>query len=605
MHSSKDLIALLVRCPAVLGLAFVSMAVATLGQTVPLPVNLSGAVGGGRSPVMALDANGNIDIAWLQPANGVFFRRSTDGGATFSNTTAVQVNAEPQYLQMGLDAAGNINLLWWTRAGPFGGFVAAFFSRSTDRGLTFSTPTNLSPNLGGIQSFSPQLVVDPSGQVDIFWFDFVNPGLFFIRSTDGDDHFSAPVKVWSVVGDGFNLRAASGSKGQVYIFWTREEGAQCDILFSRSIDGGVTFSSATNISNARGACSTNPKPLVDSRGNINVVWLTNGKSVSFSRSTDAGATFSATKSVAGTVQFFSVSGQQIAVEPNGEIAIVWSAVLSELTVLFARSDDNGATFSTPTILSLPPRPNMTGAGDPAIGVDPCGNISVAWEDDSVGISSGEFDIFFKRSTDGGTTFSNPVDLSNTPQQAEVFPQIAVDSRGDTYLVWETTNPPLNVFFSRVADSSRQTGDFRISVPPKSQSAAQGDMLRFEVAAHAVGKKGQVADLSCSALPPSATCTFNPPSVTARHSRSVAIMTVTIPANEVPGTYLFAVNGAGGSTTDTQTVLMVRTPVDPLALATSVTASCGIGTAKTGFHGVMAMPFKIVALRSLSAETLHA
>jgi hypothetical protein len=538
---------------------------------------------------MSLDANGNIDIAWLQSANGVFFRRSTDGGATFSNTTVVQVNAEPKYLQMGLDAAGSINLLWWTPAGPFGGFVAAFFSRSIDGGLTFSTPTNLSPNLGGIQSLSPQLVVDPSGNVDIFWFDFVNPGLFFIRSTEGDANFSAPVKVWSVVGDGFNLRAASGSKGQVYIFWTREEGAQCDILFSRSIDSGATFSSAANISNAPGACSTNPKPLVDSRGNINVVWLTNGKSVSFSRSTDAGATFSAPKNVAGTVQFFSVSGQQIAVEPNGEIDIVWSAVLSEVTVLFARSDDNGATFSTPTILSLPPRPNMTGAGDPAIGVDPCGNISVAWEDDSVGSSSGEFDIFFKRSTDGGTTFSNPVDLSNTPYQAEVFPQIAVDSRGNTYLVWETTHPPLNVFFSRVADSSRQTGDFRISVSPKSQSAVQGDVLRFEVAAYAVAKPGQVANLSCSDLPPSATCTFNPPSVTARHSRSVANMTVTIPANEFPGTYLFAVNGVGGSTTDTQTVeLIVRTPGDPLALATSVTAAVGTSSDFTTLNSQSAL-----------------
>src|SRR6202011_4113702 len=176
------------------------------------------------------------------------------------------------------------------------------------------------------QSFSPQLAVDRSGQIDIAWIDFVNPGLFFIRSTDEGARFSAAVKVWTVVGiPPESPRPATSPEGQVYLFWTKETrgAAECDILFSRSLDGGVTFSSAAQLSNDPGHCSINPVPHVDSSGNIDVVW--NAQSLFFSRSTDEGATFSTPKSPSGTLPFVSVSEDRIAVERDGEMDFVWSS----------------------------------------------------------------------------------------------------------------------------------------------------------------------------------------------------------------------------------------------------------------------------------------
>src|SRR3984893_6282389 len=271
----KDFLDPRVRCAVFVGLAFVAAAASAYGGTLSPPVNLSSSVGGGQQPIIAVDANGNIDIAWLQLGR-VFFTRSVDGGATFPRTTAVPSGTQPLGLQMGLDQAGNVNLLWWI---PVGDGVAVFFSRSGDGGLTFSVPKNLSPNLGGIQSFSPQLAVDQSGHIDIAWSDFINPGLFFIRSTDEGATFSAPVKVWTVVGDLIGLRTeliglrtATGANGQVYLFWSKEIGLECDLLFSGSLDGGATFSSATQLS-SNGQCSRSPFPLIDSGGNINVVWV--------------------------------------------------------------------------------------------------------------------------------------------------------------------------------------------------------------------------------------------------------------------------------------------------------------------------------------------
>src|SRR6266849_6536465 len=96
-------------------------------------------------------------------------------------------------------------------------------------------------------------------------------------------------------------------------------------------------------------------------------------------------------------------------------------------------------FSTPKNIS-----NNTGSSLlPRIAVDSRGNINMVWQNDT----SGNFNIFFSRSTDGGATFSTPTNLSNSPDQS-TSPLVAVDSSGNINVVWNS-NPVL--FFSRSSD----------------------------------------------------------------------------------------------------------------------------------------------------------
>jgi hypothetical protein len=419
--------------------------------TVHSPADL----GAGQTPTMVVDASGNIDVAWIQPTTGVVFRRSSDGGSTFA--PAVTVGAgDPQYLQMRVDAAGDIDVLWWVAATIPGLFVDVLFSRSTNGGLTFSTPVDLSPAPGGVQSYSPQLVVQSAGGIGVAWSDLLTPGVFFIKSTNGTS-FSSPVQFGTIASghDAIDVVSVPGTQNQVYTFWTDEDGVTCNIFFARSLDSGSTFASARGVSQDPTACSVNPIPLVDSNGNINVAWHEGGSNLLFSRSTDQGSTFAAPTTVVSNE--IEVSSQQLAVEPStGAIDIVWSAAQQDLAVEFARSTDHGATFSGPLTLSLPPSMNpavMTGAGDPAIGIDSCGGIHVSWEDDSQGGFSGDFDIYTSSSADG-VTFTAPANLSNTPDQVEDSSLIGVDSAGKTYIIWETTGTgslpnqgaPLDIYF---------------------------------------------------------------------------------------------------------------------------------------------------------------
>jgi hypothetical protein len=123
----------------------------------------------------------------------------------------------------------------------------------------------------------------------------------------------------------------------------------------------------------------------------------------------------------------TVGSQQMAVEKDGAIDLVWTAMTAvDLAVFFARSTDS-ATFSSPQELELSQVPNFTGGGNPVVGVHQNGVILVVWSDDSRGAFSGDSDIYFRQSTDG-KTFSDATDLSNIADQTEGGPMLAPGTR---------------------------------------------------------------------------------------------------------------------------------------------------------------------------------
>jgi len=536
------------------------------GQPAPVitPINLSNPSSGGQHPVMELDANGNVNIAWLM--NGVYFRRSTNAGVSFSTATAVQLNSNPIGLQMALDAAGNINLLWYTPPDINSNVISVFFSRSTNGGATFSTPLDLG-TLVGIQSELLQLLLDSHGNIDIVWSDTVQPGLFFTRSVDAGANFSSAVKFFTAMGDIINLNAVAGTQGQLYVFWSNEIGSACSILFSRATNGS-SFSAAATISPGASACNSDPESVVDAQGNVDVSWIS-GNSVVFSRSVNQGASFSSPTNVSGGVLAFSTADEKLAVGIGGRISVVWTATLTDLTVLFATSDDDGATFSAPGIFSLPPGANMTGGGDPVIAVGAANQISVAWDDDSLGSFSGDSDIFLKTSANGGALFSNATDVSNAGATSQTLPEVIVDVHGNSYIVW--TSQPRGaspaVFFAKLAAVATPVDQVRLRVGSPARSVPQGDVLSFVVDVSEIRGRGEAVHLSCADLPASMTCTFHPPSITPRLLGATSSLTVNVPPTLPLSTYIFAVNGEGARSLDTQTVeLTVTAPATPASVS---------------------------------------
>ncbi len=350
----------------------------------------------------------------------------------FSPPTNVSSNPGASGLsQIAVDSKGSINIVWLDNT-P--GYYAVFFSRSTDGGATFSTPQNLSNDPAG--SSAPQIAVDSSGNINVVWQD--NPPgnyqIFFTRSSDGGATFSAPMNISNDPRGAGSPYMAVDSGGNINVAWVSSPTVVPYIIsFSRSSDGGATFSTPIAVSSRP---SYRPQVAVDSAGNINVAWTEgfNGPvDVVFSRSSDGGATFTAPK----VISYLSEVdlGFRMALDSKGNLYAVWDTQPYG-NIYLSHSSDGGATFSYTAITN-----NTSGTGPQGqqIAIDSSDNINVVWN------------IFFSRSSDGGATFSTPQNLSNDLGNSYAS-QIATDSSGNINVVWQDNTPGnYDIFFTRSSD----------------------------------------------------------------------------------------------------------------------------------------------------------
>jgi cysteine-rich repeat protein len=112
-------------------------------------------------------------------------------------------------------------------------------------------------------------------------------------------------------------------------------------------------------------------------------------------------------------------------------------------ILFARSVDDGASWSAPAVLNSSATTDVRGDQNPDIATDGSGTWVVVWDtNDSQGDTIGtDGDILSSRSTDDGLTWSplTPVNLAATDSGADVEPRIATNGTGTWVVVWESTD----------------------------------------------------------------------------------------------------------------------------------------------------------------------
>jgi hypothetical protein len=191
-----------------------------------------------------------------------------------------------------------------------------------------------------------------------------------------------------------------------------------------------------------------------------IEWQLTQSIVLFSRSTDAGKTWSTPLRIS-TIPGYprddngAVVGIIGAVAPNGTQYIVWN---QGLNVTLAISRDGGKTFepSRPVFDVGPPyfggAVGITGVsramGFPQVGVDgKTGTLYVTWSD----FRNGDVDVFLRRSTDEGHTWTPPVRVNDDP----------IHDGADQFLQWMAVDPvdgSVNVqFYDRRGDpQDRQT-----------------------------------------------------------------------------------------------------------------------------------------------------
>src|SRR5258708_5420560 len=296
---------------------------------------------------------GIVLMAWALGVEGQIFHFPLPVPLPIPNTpvfTSPQdvSNGRVATYQMAVDPAGNVNLAWQNNSPG-----DLFFSRSSDRGRTFSAPVDLSNAQLGNWSF--QIAVDSSGNIYAVWYDFNANVISSIRSTDGGASFSDPVTLSTSPGP---PSLTIDAFGNLFLCWTT--GATPRSIFcSQSADGGATFSPPIKVTDLnRGFLP--PLIAVDGAGNINLAWtdsflIPNSdfsfyQDVFFSASNDGGVTFSPPQDLSGHLLFPPTLS--MALDSSGNINVLWESI-PRGNVFLSRSNDGGATFSRTQTTNYP------------------------------------------------------------------------------------------------------------------------------------------------------------------------------------------------------------------------------------------------------------
>ena len=373
-------------------------------------------------PQIAISPKGAINVAWEGDSTGadIFFARSTDEGATFSLPIDVSLDnglaADPE---IAIDDHGMIGLVW-AAVNP-DDTVSSFFSRSTD-GVNFSVPDELCGT--GESCNAPQIAFDHHGNIDLVWSGAAcascTQDAVFSRSMDSGANFSAPLNLSNSTDPMVTApQITLDEKGAVNVVWSKNTSGTAQVYFARSANG-VIFSTPLVLSVGPGN-STFPELAIGSARD------------------HAGLHGEIHDEVFGSRLALAAKNQRNFCAPNRDaINAAWFNDASG-EIFFSRSVNDGRTFSTPKAISTPTGGSGT---EPYIAVDSDGRINLVWEDSATAA------ILFTRSNDGGATFSTPRSIS-AASTFSFSPQIVLDREGNLNVSWfDATNPIEDVFFSR-------------------------------------------------------------------------------------------------------------------------------------------------------------
>jgi len=416
--------------------------------TTPAPIsgNLVWDADSDYDPHLATDGSGNWVAAWNRGYD-TMTSRSTNNGATWSSPVLVDaVNApvEIEYVtDVTTDGAGNwlvVRRIHDANLSAIGNDGDLSCSRSTNNGVSWSAPVLINSTATSDSGFdgNASIITNGSGNWIALWTSTENIG--GLAGTDSDVLVATSTDVgttWSAAAVLTSLASSdTGSDGPPSVVtdenglwaavWSSTEnlggvaGTDSDIFVSQSTNDGMTWSGPDVLAPPIFADidrDFEPSLATDDNGTWVAVWPIGRESqgtpalqydVAWARSTDNGMTWSAPDFLSPSAPTPAANWNcRVATDKQGTWVVVWEStddlggtIGTDRDILFSRSTDNGIAWSPPGLL------NSTGSSDgsdydmrPTVTADSAGNWIVAWAMDSA-LTGNEFDIAYARSTNG-------------------------------------------------------------------------------------------------------------------------------------------------------------------------------------------------------------
>ena len=296
---------------------------------------------------------------------------------------------------------------------------------------------------------SCKAIATSGDSVHIVWQDFRdnNAEIYYKHSTDGGTTWGADTRLTNALGISYDPSLAQ-SGSMTHVVWgdSRDGSNIVEIYYKRSEDGGSTWGEDTRLTLA-GSYSESPSIAVEGSV-IHLVWYDYRNAtgswdfeIYYKRSADGGLTWGPDTRLTNNPSYsgfpcVAVSGEAVHVvweddrDGNGE-------------VYYKRSDDGGLNWGPDTQLTNEPADSW----DPVVAVNDSA-VHIVWMDMRDG---SDYEVYYKRSTDGGTSWDPDTRLTNAPASSE-YPTIAV-SGAMIHVTWgDKRDMNFEIYYKRSEDA---------------------------------------------------------------------------------------------------------------------------------------------------------
>jgi len=310
--------------------------------------------------------------------------------------------------------------------------------------------TRLTNNSMG--SSLPAIATGSDG-IHIVWGDSRdgNWEIYYKMSTDGGNSWTTDMRLTNNSEESDSPVIATDSNG-IHVVWCDQRDGNWEIYYKGSSNGGKSWTTDIRLTNTS-SMSRIPVIATDSDG-ILVVWMEERDGnweIYYKMSNDGGNTWTTDKRLTSGSGYSGLPA--IATDSDGTHVVWMDGRDGNREIYYKKSSDGGNTWTSDKRLTN----NSARSGSPAIVTDNNG-IHVVWEDDR----HGNNEIYYKRSSDGGNSWAGDLRLTNASGDS-ICPAIATDSDG-IHVVWmDTRDGNTEIYYKKSIDGGNTwTGDIRLT-----------------------------------------------------------------------------------------------------------------------------------------------
>jgi len=310
-----------------------------------------------------------------------------------------------------------------------------YYKHSVDAGVSWGADTRLTSSTAA--SLNPSVSVSGS-VVHVVWEDGRdgNFEIYYKRSTDGGTSWGLDTRLTSNSDVSF-YPSVSVSGSVVHVVWRDTRDGNYEIYYKQSTDGGISWGFDTRLT-SNSAVSYLPT-VSASDSVVHVVWYDNrdgNDEIYYKRSADGGITWGSDAPLTSN----SAVSQYPSVSVSGSVVhVVWRDYRDgNFEIYYKRSTDGGISWGPDTQLTI----NSAISELPSVSVS--GSVvHVVWRDDR----DGNQEIYYKRSTDGGISWGIDTRLTSN-SSVKLYSSVSVSDSG-VHVVWtDTRDGNYEIYYKR-------------------------------------------------------------------------------------------------------------------------------------------------------------